>query len=96
MLFCVLLCVPTFFQIESETAAAEAISADTVTKVDQLNSDLSDLQSKMNENEFRVQNAENVASEAADLANKASKVCFFDKLYQAYDPMSLQISRLKF
>jgi hypothetical protein len=43
-------------------------------KVDKLKTNLEDLQSKINENEFRVQNAEQVADDAEDLAKKAKKV----------------------
>lgn len=62
------------YQIESETAAAEEKSNETMNKVDRLQINLEGLQTKINENEFKVQNAENVANEAADLANMASKV----------------------
>lgn len=60
-------------QIESETAAAEQKSKETMDKVDTLRVSLEGLQNKINENEFKVQNAENVAKDAADLANKATK-----------------------
>ncbi|XP_052278966.1 laminin subunit beta-1-like [Dreissena polymorpha] len=59
-------------QIESETTAAEEKSRKTMDNVDSLQQGLEDLQKKINENNFHLQNAENTATEAANLANRAA------------------------
>lgn len=65
-------------------------------KVDKLKTNLEDLQSKINENDFRVQNAETVAKEAEDLANKATKVCdFFIASYGKQDVLGVCRSTFK-
>lgn len=61
-------------QIESETAAAEEKSQETLNKVETLQVSLVGLQKKIGENEYKVTQAETVARNAADLANKASEV----------------------
>ena len=63
-----------YFQIESETVAAEEKSQETLDKVETLQVNLAGLQQKIGENEYKVQQAENEAKNAADLANKASEV----------------------
>lgn len=60
-------------QIESETVAAEEKSKETLNKVETLQVSLTGVQKKIGENEYKVTQAENVAQEAAELANKASE-----------------------
>ena len=80
-------------QIESETVAAEEKSQETLTKVETLQVNLAGLQKKIGENEYKVAQAEDVAEDAADLANKASEVKSVIISLRTYKKLSNRLPR---